>query len=152
MGRSGGHAISGLNITLVPTYGYDAFGNRTSISIDDVDAGTPARTRSQLSFDGQVILVSTEYDNHGRVERTSRPYFHGDPTHWTDFSYDALGRVTSETAPGETGSVVTTFAYTPLEVLTWPICSGSGQQKRTLRMRRRPMLSRKAEKSVFDKH
>jgi RHS repeat-associated protein len=47
------------------------------------------------------IIVGTTYDGFGRVNQKSRPYFQTAPAQaqWTTYSYDALGRVTTESLP-----------------------------------------------------
>jgi RHS repeat-associated protein len=63
-------------------------------------------------FDGAPIRVETRYDALGRVEKKSRPYFvSGGTPKWTTYTYDALGRVVTETAPD---SAVTTRTYSGL--------------------------------------
>ncbi|MTV40551.1 RHS repeat-associated core domain-containing protein [Duganella radicis] len=58
-------------------------------------------------FDGtSVIRKDTEYDELGRVYRSSRPYYANQPQQWTYFEYDDLNRVTKTTGPD--GAVVTT--------------------------------------------
>ncbi len=44
-------------------------------------------------------VVSTVYDEQGRVAQKSAPYFDGDTPTDTSFKYDALGRVTEESTP-----------------------------------------------------
>ena len=43
--------------------------------------------------------TDTEYDSHGRVKRTSAPYFRGADISWTTFEYDAYGRPVRQTDP-----------------------------------------------------
>ncbi|HEY7550089.1 MAG TPA: RHS repeat-associated core domain-containing protein, partial [Hyphomicrobiaceae bacterium] len=51
-------------------------------------------------FDGSLIRTETRYDAQGRVEKRSRPYFvTGGTPQWITYTYDALGRVLTETAP-----------------------------------------------------
>jgi RHS repeat-associated protein len=47
------------------------------------------------------IIVGTKYDGLGRVLQKSRPYFQITPAQaqWTTYSYDVLGRVTTESLP-----------------------------------------------------
>jgi len=60
-------------------------------------------------LNGATIRVETKYDALGRVVQKSRPYFtSGGIPKWTTFTYDVLGRVTSEIAPDSSG---TTHAY-----------------------------------------
>ena len=50
-------------------------------------------------FNGVGIYKKTEYDNLGRVLRTSRNYYPGETIYWTNYTYDVLGRVLSEINP-----------------------------------------------------
>ncbi|MCP3962151.1 MAG: hypothetical protein GY719_30275 [bacterium] len=67
----------------------------------------PIRSESS-GFDGTKIFVDTEYNTRGLVERLSEPYFSGDIPRWAVYAYDVLGRVITETAPGDR---VTATAY-----------------------------------------
>jgi RHS repeat-associated protein len=76
------------------------------------------------SFDGRLSLVDVEYDLLGRVKRKSEPYFDGGlPTHWTQNSFDILGRPTETTLPdnSQNALVYSGFATTVTNAL--------GQQK-----------------------
>ena len=59
-------------------------------------------------FDGTPIYVDTKYDARGLREWVSEPYFAGAAPLWTRYSFDVLGRIIQETAPGNR---VTTTAY-----------------------------------------
>jgi len=50
-------------------------------------------------LNGRTILADTQYDDRGQVKSTSRNYFAGDVSYWTDTQYDVLGRVTKVTSP-----------------------------------------------------
>ena len=53
-----------------------------------------------VSLDGTFVYVKTEYDDKGRVLRKSEPYFAGATTiHWTNITYDVLGRPLVTTRP-----------------------------------------------------
>ena len=54
---------------------------------------------------GEDLYVATEYDSLGRVARVSHPTWSIDPEpyHWTSYTYDDLGRVTSRTVADATG-------------------------------------------------
>jgi RHS repeat-associated protein len=56
--------------------------------------------RDTQGFDASTIRVSKVYDNFGRVQEQSRPYFaNGGTAEWTTYTYDALARVLLETRP-----------------------------------------------------
>ena len=57
------------------------------------------------------IYKDTQYDNLGRVYRVSRPYYSNQTPYWTSYSYDALGRLITET---KADGSQTTFAYNGL--------------------------------------
>jgi RHS repeat-associated protein len=60
--------------------------------------GRTLRTQG-VAFDGRLLLQDTKYNNRGQVVRSSLPYYSGDTPRWSISAYDALGRVTSSTAP-----------------------------------------------------
>jgi RHS repeat-associated protein len=66
---------------------------------------------AELGFAALTAVVATEYNNKGEVWRRTRPHFVGQTQYWTTFAYDALSRLTSETAAGESGNVITTTEY-----------------------------------------
>lgn len=76
--------------------------------------GREIRSETQ-GFDGSgsstAILKDTEYDSKGRVLRASKPYYSGQTVKWTTFTYDAIGRVITETYPDNS---TTTFTYAGL--------------------------------------
>lgn len=52
-------------------------------------------------FDNRKLLVETGYNNKGQVEYITLPYYEGDSkTDRKAFTYDAYGRILTETAPG----------------------------------------------------
>ena len=53
----------------------------------------------KTNFDGNPVLVDTEYDALGRVNRVSRPYSPGQTLNWTTYQHDDLGRVIQESRP-----------------------------------------------------
>jgi YD repeat-containing protein len=55
------------------------------------------------------VFVETEYDNFGRVWRTSNPYRSGETVFWTENTYDTAGRLWKVTAPGS-DPVITTYS------------------------------------------
>ena len=56
--------------------------------------GREVRAVSQ-GFDGTWVYVDRYYDESGRPERVSEPYFAGQTRYWNRTAYDALGRVDS---------------------------------------------------------
>jgi len=56
--------------------------------------------RENQGFSGTLIFVDTVYNGLGQVAQVSDPYFAGDTPLWTTFTYDLVGRVLTETAPG----------------------------------------------------
>ena len=58
-------------------------------------------------FDGRWIYTDTDYDNQGRVKRSSRPYYALDPAYWTTPSYDDLGRTVRIDNPDGNWSTMT---------------------------------------------
>ena len=62
-------------------------------------------------LNGRTILADTDYDARGQVKSTSRNYFSGDTSYWTETVYDDLGRVVKVTSPD--GGVIST-AYNGL--------------------------------------
>ena len=67
--------------------------------------GRTIREETQ-GFDGTPIYVDTIYNSLGQVYKKSRPYFSGDAVYYHTFTYDAVGRVSTETKPD--GSYTTT--------------------------------------------
>ncbi|MFZ5757606.1 MAG: RHS repeat-associated core domain-containing protein [Pseudomonadota bacterium] len=64
-----------------------------------VDRNGRDRRAVTKGMDGRDIVVETEYDNMGRVQRESTPRFQGDTTYWTSRTYDVVGRIATETQP-----------------------------------------------------
>ncbi|MES2353056.1 MAG: RHS repeat-associated core domain-containing protein [Pseudomonadota bacterium] len=65
-----------------------------------------------IGFDGaSVIATSKTYDSLGRLYQASRPYYTTQTPQWATYSYDALSRVITETAPNTTQ---TQFTYNGL--------------------------------------
>ncbi|MBW8365837.1 MAG: hypothetical protein K0M39_14910 [Rhizobium sp.] len=63
------------------------------VSVDYFDSlNRKLRTATQ-GFDGSWIYKDTVYDNQGRVQKVSRPYFAGQTVYWVTSEYDDLGRV-----------------------------------------------------------
>jgi RHS repeat-associated protein len=79
-------------------------------------------------FDGSTIRVSTNYDDKGRVQQTSRPYYAGSASPaWTHYIYDALGRATRATFPDASH---TDYGYNGL---TTTVTNNLGQVTTTLK-------------------
>ncbi|RCW31946.1 RHS repeat-associated core domain-containing protein, partial [Marinilabilia salmonicolor] len=56
-------------------------------------------------FDGQWSKRDKQYDNYGRVEKTSLPFTGSSPSHWDSYSYNNYDQITSVTeASGRTTS------------------------------------------------
>ena len=55
--------------------------------------------QASKGFDGRWVFTDSEYDQAGRVLRTSAPYFAGDASYWTEYGYDILGRTVSILQP-----------------------------------------------------
>lgn len=96
--------------------------------ISTITSGSPTKTEyfdavnrviisEYENFDGKPNLTFTEYDSKGRVARKSLPeidYGGGvTPYYWTEYAYDASGRVVSENS-SSTG--LTTYTYNGLLV------------------------------------
>lgn len=66
--------------------------------------------KEREGFNTETILVDTEYDDYGRVKRTSEPYFDasGVTVFWNTPTYDDLGRKISVSTPTQDGGYDTT--------------------------------------------
>jgi YD repeat-containing protein len=63
----------------------------------------------QVAFDGGLYIEKNiTYDSFGRVSNSYRPYIYGQSAFATSFSYDALGRMLTSTAPN---NLVTNYSY-----------------------------------------
>ncbi|CAC9628195.1 hypothetical protein [uncultured Gammaproteobacteria bacterium] len=58
-------------------------------------------------FDGRKINSDTYYDNLGRVDRASLPYFTDEQGYFITTQYDAIGRLISSTKPADYGNTAT---------------------------------------------
>jgi RHS repeat-associated protein len=87
-------------------------------------------------FDGAgaapTLVQDTEYDNLGRVARKSQVYaLSGGNPNWTEYTYDAIGRVIQERSPDPAASggySTTTISYNGL---TTVVTNSKGQTKTT---------------------
>ena len=57
---------------------------------------------------GSKIYVDIVYNSKGQVQKTSEPYFPGSTIQWNQNTYDAAGRLVSQTTAG---GAVTNFSY-----------------------------------------
>lgn len=73
------------------------------------------RTATQ-GFNGSWIYKDTVYNNQGRPEKVSRPYFAGQPVYWVTSEYDDLGRVVKVHEPDDADTPVLSVAYNGLTV------------------------------------
>lgn len=65
-----------------------------------------------LGFDGSsVIIVEKEYDERGRLKRSSLPRYASQTVQWTSYSYDDLGRLTQSV---NAENATTTYDYSGL--------------------------------------
>ncbi len=62
-------------------------------------------------FDGRKINSDTYYDNLGRVDRASLPYFTDEQSYFITTQYDAIGRLTSTTKPADQGNTTTSSTF-----------------------------------------
>lgn len=77
--------------------------------------GNEIRIETQ-GFDGALINQDTYYDDQGRVRVKSRPYYVGQTSYRTIYTYDLIGRVIEVDAPGDiaTNGSVTSTSYSGL--------------------------------------
>lgn len=67
-------------------------------------------------FDGRWIYKDTEYDGHGNVARTSRPYYVGDTIYWTVNAYDNLNRLVQVIEPDNFNKPALVVEYNGLTI------------------------------------
>jgi len=67
-------------------------------------------------FDGRWVYKDTEYDNQGRVQKVSRPYFAGQPVYWVTSEYDDLGRVVKVYEPDDPDNAALSVEYNGLTI------------------------------------
>jgi RHS repeat-associated protein len=94
-----------IQATPLAADGVTQIGPQGTVYFDNLDREVKRETQG---FDGSTIAASTQYDSIGRVQLKSRPYFSATDTQWAAYTYDALGRVLTETMPD---SSVTQHAY-----------------------------------------
>ena len=90
------------------------------VYLDVLGREIQART---VGFGGKEIVVDKVYNERGELILVSEPYFVGDAILWNASDYDALGRVTRVTAPG---NIQTTTAYSGL---TTTVTNALGQTR-----------------------
>jgi RHS repeat-associated protein len=70
----------------------------------------PLYVESQ-SLSGSMSVVATKYDNLGRVQTRTQPYFAGSTAYSTVYTYDLLGRPLLEKQPTNAADATTTYPY-----------------------------------------
>jgi len=88
-------------------------GNRWTLTTMD-GLGRTIKVEQGDSGGTTKSIVDTEYDSCacsplGKVKRVSQPYAPGGTIYWTTYTYDGLGRTTSVSLPGGTGT--TSYVY-----------------------------------------
>ncbi len=91
----------------------DKTGQGPHIDYYDV-LGREIRSES-TGFGGQRIFVDKVYDDKGSLILVSEPYFSTESPLWNSYEYDALGRLTKTTAPGNRTTI---FSYYGLTTIT----------------------------------
>ena len=72
-----------------------------------------------VGFDGRTVIAEKQYNNKGQITHGSLPYYEGETKYWTQYYYDAIGRVFQIHAPDNSISSVdynglTTITTNPL--------------------------------------
>ena len=62
------------------------------------DAFGTEREQGVKNFNGQFVIVRTDYDGSGRKTRESEPHFASEQPPWNTYAYDTYGRLTTLTA------------------------------------------------------
>ncbi|MDQ3804394.1 MAG: hypothetical protein M3416_11250, partial [Acidobacteriota bacterium] len=93
--------------TTVTETAYHAGGAVASSSVKYFNGRGQINTEQSLAAGGAWDIVSTTYDQFGRVWKQSAPYRSGQAVQWTENFYDVLGRGVK--AVGADGSVAETF-------------------------------------------
>ncbi|VVH56723.1 hypothetical protein BAZOLSSOX_1982, partial [uncultured Gammaproteobacteria bacterium] len=93
------------------------------------DAFNRTLREQHTGFDGRKINNDTYYDNLGRVQRASLPYFVDEQSYFVTTQYDAIGRLTSTTKPADNGKTAT--SSTTYNGFTTTTTNPLGHQKTT---------------------
>jgi RHS repeat-associated protein len=105
-----GTSVYVVTATPLASDGVTQNGPISSVYFDSLDREVGRDTQG---FDGTTVRARRDYDSFGRVLRTCRPFFIGVVKQWTNYTYDALGRVLTATLPD---SSVSQTAYHGLSV------------------------------------
>jgi hypothetical protein len=93
------------------------------------DAFNRTLREQHTGFDGRKINNDTYYDNLGRVQRASLPYFVDEQSYFVTTQYGPFGELTSTTKPADNGKTAT--SYTTYNGFSTTITNPLGHQKTT---------------------
>jgi len=86
------------------------------VSVAYFDQHNRSLRSATQGFNGSWVYKDTVYNNQGRPEKVSRPYFAGQPVYWVTSEYDDLGRVVKVHEPDDADTPVLSVAYNGLTV------------------------------------
>lgn len=86
------------------------------VSVAYFDQHNRSLRSATQGFNGSWIYKDTVYNNQGRPEKVSRPYFAGQPVYWVTSEYDDLGRVVKVHEPDDADTPVLSVAYNGLTI------------------------------------
>lgn len=86
------------------------------VSVAYFDQHNRSLRSATQGFNGSWIYKDTVYNNQGRAEKVSRPYFAGQPVYWVTSEYDDLGRVVRVYEPDDPDTPALSVAYNGLTV------------------------------------
>ena len=86
------------------------------VSVDYFDSLNRKLHTATQGFDGSWIYKDTVYDNQGRVQKVSRPYFAGQAVYWVTSEYDDLGRVVRVYEPDDPATPALRVVYNGLTI------------------------------------